>query len=137
MNRRYFAGFQLASLHTLPATLAICLAVAVLQVGYTYFQLQNGASSFYAMTGNWMDSIFRTGLLLVGAITLTPVRGKSSFGYFLRRLRLPSSHLGFLWATNALCCLVLFWGSQILVLWGCSALTQSMLPQRLGATKPF
>lgn len=137
MRQKYFAGFQLASLHTLRPTLALCFAVAMLQIGYTYFQLQHGALAFVDIAANHMNSIFRGGLLLIGISATISWRNKSNYSYFLRRLQISSPNMGFLWSANAFCCLLLFWGTQVVTLWGCSAMVQASVSPDLWSHQTF
>ncbi len=127
MKQKYMAAFQLASLHTLPWLLALCVALAALQLGAFWWALSTyqGATFIVLLEAGLLNHLFRGGLALVCALALVGCHGKSNPGYTLRRLGLPSSHMGLAWSVNVALCFVIVWGVEIVILLGCKALFQA------------
>lgn len=121
-----YTAFHLASMHTLPLTLAICAGLAAAQVGIVALCIRNwdagtyGALSFAALVSTaQLGWIFRIALALVGAICLYGGFGKGSPAYLVHRLTLRPADVGFGWACNTAACLLMLWGVETLVLGGC------------------
>lgn len=127
MKRNRFAVFQLASLHTLPKLLVLCVVLAVLQLGAFGWVLTHGATaSFVEMLDNGhLGLLFRVVLVLVGVLSLSGCRGKSNLSYTLGRLRLPMYQIGLAWSVNTALCLVIVWGVEVVILMGCKSLFQA------------
>lgn len=131
MRHKYFAGFQLAALHTLPALPGICLVQGVSQLGLFYWMLHQGGgtTSFIVLIENsWWDIIFCVALLGMLCASILKGLGKGNSGYLARRLALKDSQLGLLWSGNVFLCLVIVWGWEVVLLLCAHLLFQLGIP---------
>ncbi len=127
MKNKYYAGFQLAALHTFRPLLLICAALAILQVGAFCFVLYGSAQplAFTTILNKSFAPVFwRLAFVGMGIMIMMDVPGKSNSGYLVRRLGLSDSIMGLLWSANGLCCLLVVWGWQVILMVVCNLLFQ-------------
>ncbi len=125
MRHKYFTGFQLASLHSLPYTLLICLAMGVLEIGLFSWQLLLGAGTFDFIgiwDTIWGHTIFRIAFVGVVFIIMRDSLGKSNSGYLVRRLAISDGQMGLVWSANSFLCFLIVWGWQIVLVALCHIL---------------
>ena len=89
MKDNYFAGFQLAALHTLRPLILICATLAVLQVGAFSFMLYTSAEPLSFVTvleRSHASLLWRLAFIGMGFLIMMDVPGKTNSGYLVRRL---------------------------------------------------
>lgn len=128
MTKKYFAGFQLAALHTLRPLILICLVLAVLQLGgfCFYFFTGDGATPFVDLFHHYgMHMPFRMAIVAMMIFAMTALFTKNATGYLMRRLALSDSRLGLLWSLNSLLCFLILWCFEIILLLLCNFIFQT------------
>ncbi len=125
----YFAMLQLAALHTLVPLLGVCALLALVQGGVAFWCITQGGSYvtvFYALAEHPLlcGSYF---IALAGVVTWCSCcyMGKPNVGFLLGRLRLPLSHIAFIWCAHTALCLLVLWGIQVILLYSVYCFWQS------------
>lgn len=129
--RRRASVFMLFAGQSLPGLVGICLVMALAQVGAFAWVatdcLAQGLPLTWAVDTAKLHYIFSVALFaLLLMLYHRGLSGKSQTGYTILRLGVPLWQVGALSALNIALCLVIFWGVEVILVYG---LGQWYLPQ--------